>query len=87
MIPQGLIRLINSDDFNVVTHPVGRQVDTTAVATGLHDLFNHLFAVDFKFDFCPVDIASTRRSVVIFFGSHLNNLIIGGSAAGLLQSQ
>jgi hypothetical protein len=47
-IPYRLEKLIGSDDFDLMTDPVGRKIHPAAVATGFDPLFDHLFAVYFK---------------------------------------
>jgi hypothetical protein len=43
--------------------PVGRQIDSAAVATGFDLFLDHLFPVDFEFDFGGI---IDRGSIVIF---------------------
>ncbi len=46
-----LTGLIRADDFYLMSNPIGGQVYSAAVSTGFYPLFEHFFAVYFKFDF------------------------------------
>lgn len=44
-----MITLIDSDYFNLMADPVGRQIDPSAVTAEFDLFFDHLFAVNFEF--------------------------------------
>jgi len=59
--------LIDSDDFDLVSHPVGREIYPAAVAAQLHPLFDHLFPVNFELNFFLARFRVGFFSVFRFF--------------------
>jgi len=69
---------IRSDDFYLVSDPIGRKVYSAAVSTGFYPLFEHFFAVNFEFDFAVGNIggeffliSGILNAVLIFIIWHL----------------
>jgi len=68
--------LINSNDFNMMADPVGRQINPSAVAAGLDFFFEHFFTENFKLHLASGGFR--RRFSMMWAGiiRHYQNLLI-----------
>ena len=64
--------LINPDDFDLVPHPVWREIDSAAVPTHFDVFLDHFFAVDLKLHLVAGYLSSGPLIMVTFF-SHLKS--------------